>query len=191
MIKNIEKIKKELEEKLSEKRYKHSIGTMKMAQKLAQKYGENEEEAMLTGLVHDIGKEMSLEESMDYVKQNNIILDEIEQENPALLHAKIGANIAKEKYKFTEKMQNAIKYHTTGNPEMDTLAKIIYIADKTEENRTFEGVEEIRKLANENLENAMLEMLNLDIQKNIKKGRILHTDSILIRNKILKEINNQ
>jgi HD superfamily phosphohydrolase YqeK len=68
---------------------------------------------------------------------------------------------------------------------MDKLAKIIYIADKTEENRKFEGVETLRKIAMQNLDEAVLTILNYDIKKNIDKGRIIHIDSIHTRNHLL------
>ena len=79
-----------------------------------------------------------------------------------LLHGKIGADICKKRYGFTTEMQNAIKYHTTGNEHMDKLAKVIFVADKIEENRKYkdnrkaEKLEVARKLAKENLDMAVL-----------------------------------
>lgn len=184
-MEKIESIQKELRTMLSEKRYLHSVGVMKMAKILAKQYGIDEQKAALTGLVHDIAKELTKEESLKYLEENKINIDEIEKQNFSLLHAKIGADIAKKKYQFTEDMQNAIKYHTTGNPNMDRLAKIIYVADKTEENRNYEGIEQVRTLTFQNLDEAVLTILDFDIKKNINKGRLVHPDSILTRNAIL------
>ncbi len=188
-MEKFETIQKELEKSLSEKRYKHSLGVAKMAEILAKAHGENEQIASLTGLAHDIAKELSLEESKKYVEENKIEIDQIEKQNPALLHAKIGADMVKKQYGFSSQMQNAIKYHTTANPKMDKLAQIIYVADKIEENRTFEGVESLRTLAMQNLEEAVLAILSYDIKKNIDKGKILHIDSIKTRNDILLKLN--
>lgn len=182
---NIEKIKEELKSILSEKRYNHSIGVMKMAAKLAKKYGISEEEAALVGLTHDIAKELGVPKSMQYVKKNKIEIDKIERKTPSLLHAKIGADMVKNKYQFTKDMQNAIKYHTTGNPHMDKLAKVLYVADKTEENRKFKEVEELRKIAMENLDEAVFAILTLDIKKNIDQNRLIHIQSIKTRNALL------
>ena len=60
-MESIENIQAQLKETLSEKRYLHSIGTMKMAKILAKKYNVDENIAMLTGLAHDMGKEIPLE----------------------------------------------------------------------------------------------------------------------------------
>ena len=129
----IEVIKKDLKETLSEKRYEHCLGVMKKAEELAKIHGADVEKARICGLAHDIAKEMTVEESLEYAKKNNVEIDEVEKINTGLLHAKIGADIVKKKYGFSLDMQEAVKYHATANKNMDLLAKIIYVADKTEE----------------------------------------------------------
>ena len=184
---NLEKILRDIKNSLSEKRYIHSIGDMKQAEYLAKKYGQDTEIAKVVGIAHDIAKEIPEEEKLAYVKENNIEIDEIEKINVGLLHAKIGADICKKKYDFTEEMQNAIKYHTTGNEKMDTLAKIIFVADKTEENRKYDALETVRKLADEDLDKCMLYILDYMLIDNVKKQKLIHSDSIKIRNKIMLE----
>lgn len=181
----IENIQKELKEKLSEKRYEHSLGVMKKAGELAKIYKIDTDIAELTGLAHDIAKEMTKEEKLEYAKKHHIEIDEIEKSNIGLLHAKIGADIAKNKYGFNIEMQNAIKYHTVTNPDMDLLAKIIFVSDKIEENREYEGVQELRKLAEINIDECMLKILDYTIKENIDKGKLVHPNSILTRNRLL------
>ena len=84
-------------------------------------------------------------------------------------------------------MQNAIKYHTTGNENMDTLAKIIFVADKTEENRKYDDLQTVQKLADEDLDKCILYILDYMLVDNVKKQKTIHPDSIKIRNKILLE----
>ena len=168
---DIEKILEDVKNTLSEKRYIHSIGVMKQAEYLAKKYGQDVEIAKAVGIAHDIAKELTEEEKI----------------NIGLLHAKIGADICKKKYNFTEEMQNAIKYHTTGNENMDTLAKIIFVADKTEENRKYDDLQTVQKLADEDLDKCILYILDYMLVDNVKKQKTIHPDSIKIRNKILLE----
>ena len=137
---NLEEITKDVKNTLSEKRYIHCIGVMEQAAYLAKKYGYDIDIARVVGIAHDIAKEIPEEEKLKYVEQNNIEIDKIESVNIGLLHAKIGADICKKKYNFTEEMQNAIKYHTTGDENMNILAKIIFVADKTEKNRKYEDL---------------------------------------------------
>ena len=189
-IERVDKIQEELKTMLSEKRYHHSIGTMKMAEELARQYGIDTEEAGLAGLVHDMAKELTEEESLKYMKENNIEIDEIEQKNAKLLHAKIGADMAKKRYGFPENMQKAILYHTTAYPEMDMLAKIIFIADKAEENRKYEEVETVRNLAKKDLDECILYILNFTIKANIDKEKLVHPNSFLTRNQLLMNKNS-
>lgn len=183
----LEEIQKEVKGILSEQRYLHCVGTMKKAGELALLYGEDDQIAMLTGIVHDIAKEMGKEASMLYVIQNKIELDDYDRVEDTLLHAKIGADIVKKKYHFTQEMQDAILYHTTGRAGMTKLDKIIYIADKIEETRNYEGVETFRKLAKQNMEEAIRwHIEEMTIPQMITKQRLLHPLSILARNDLLK-----
>lgn len=187
----INKINEDIKKELSEKRYNHSVGVMKKAEELARIYGEDIVKSKLVGLAHDIGKELSREEKLKYVKENNIEIDEIEKINVGLLHAKIGADICKKRYGFDEEMQDAIKYHTTGNKNMCMLAKILFVADKIEENRNYKDeqrmkvLEETRKLAIENIDKALLYLIDESLIYTIQKKELIHPNSILSRNYII------
>lgn len=189
----LNRINNDLKNTLSEKRYKHSLGVMKKAEELASIYGIDTNIAKLTGLAHDIGKEFSDEEMLKYAKENNIEVDNVEKVNVGLLHAKIGADICKKKYNFTLEMQNAIKYHTVGNENMDLLAKIIFVADKTEEGRNYkkdeknEQLQKVRELSKIDINKALLYEIDSSLIYTIQKHKLVHTDSILTRNKLLKD----
>ena len=182
---NLEEITKDVKNTLSEKRYIHCIGVMEQAAYLAKKYGYDIDIARVVGIAHDISKEIPEEEKLKYVEQNNIEIDKIESVNIGLLHAKIGADICKKKYNFTEEMQNAIKYHTTGDENMNILAKIIFVADKTEKNRKYEDLKTVRDLADEDLDKCILYILDYMLVDNVNKKKLIHPNSIKIRNKIM------
>ena len=183
----IEKIKQDLKQNLSEKRYIHSIGVMEMSEELAKIYNVDVETAKIAGLLHDIAKEMPKEEMLKYVKENNIEITEVESINVGILHGKIGANLAKKKYNVSEQIQKAIEYHTTTHPDMDTLAKIVYVADKIELNRKSDkfDIEIERKIAKENLDKALLLILDNTTKYLIENNRLLVLESIETRNKLL------
>ena len=117
--------------------------------------------AYLAGLLHDNAKCISSEKKRKLCKKHGIVLNEAEEKNPDLLHAKLGAVRAKEKYQVTdEAVLNAIKYHTTGKPAMTELEKIIYIADYIEPNRKMlPGLSEIRRTAFGDMDKAMILIL--------------------------------
>lgn len=179
----LEIINDDIKEILSEKRYTHSVNVMKRAEELAIKFNVDINKAKLVGLAHDIGKEIL--KKIEYANANGIEIDEIEKESPELLHSKIGAEICGKKYGFTQDMQDAIKYHTTGNPEMDDLAKVLFIADKTEAGRTYLDFDKIKQKEDEGLDAEMIYLIDQSILYTIKKGELLHPDSIYTRNRFL------
>lgn len=187
----IDTIKKDLKETLSERRYIHSIGVMEMCAKLAQIYGVDVQKAQIAGLLHDIAKEMTKEEMFKYVKENNIEITEIEKISYQILHGKIGADIAKKKYGLDEQIQNAIKYHTTTSPEMDTLAKIVYVSDKIEMNRKSEGydLEYERELAQKDLDKTVLYIIDASIKSLVEKGKLIEKEVDTRNYLILKNLN--
>ena len=180
-----ERINNDIKNKLSEHRYKHSVGVMKMAGELAKFYNLDIQKARIIGLAHDIAKQMTDKEIEEYTKKYNIKLDELELKNRELIHSKLGADICKREYNFDDEMANAVLYHTTGNPNMDLMAKVIFIADKVEENRVYDDLEKRRKLAFENIDQAIIETINYTPTYCIERGDVIHPDAILTRNKLI------
>ena len=185
----IDKIKEDLKNTLSERRYIHSLGVMEMAVELAQIYNVDEKKAELAGLLHDNAKEMTPEELLKYVDDNNIKISEVERINTKILHGKIGADIAKKKYGVSKEIQEAIEYHTTTNPNMTTLDKIVFVADKIELNRksaTYD-IESERELAKKDLDGAVIFIINSNITSLIQKDKLINEESINTRNKLIIE----
>lgn len=183
-----EEIENDVKSVLSEYRFTHSLGVVKKAVELAKIYGVQEETAKKVGIAHDIAKEMTDEEMLEYVKNNNIEIDEIETVKPSLLHGKIGADIATKKFGFTQDMVNAIKWHTTGRKNMSMLEKIIYVADKTEENRKGSRFDlaKSRELSTQDINQALIFLINEFIIYHIKNDGLIHPETINARNDLLK-----
>lgn len=146
----IMKIQKKLKSELDEERYTHTLGVMYTAASLAMRYDEKlMEKALLAGLLHDCAKCIPDKGKMKYCHKYRLGVSAVEQKNPSLLHAKLGAFLAKKKYHVKDpEIISAIAYHTTGHPDMTLLDKIIYIADYIEPGRKeLPNMAEVRKLA--------------------------------------------
>lgn len=183
----IEELKKELKTYLKndEKRYNHCIGVMNMCEKLAKKYNINTEKAKKIGLMHDMAKDLSKQEKLKYVEENNIECSQIEKILVEILHGKIAADICKKKYGFDSEMCRAIAIHTTGDENMTMLQKILFVADKTDETRNYEDVEYYRKLAFKDIDEAIIEIINYVICNCTQKDKIIDEKSIRTRNFLL------
>lgn len=190
-----QQIEQYIKEILTEKRFIHSKGVAKRAEELASIYGEDMKKAKLIGIAHDVAKEMPKEKAIQYIKENGIEFDEIEKNEPGLWHSKIGADIAKKEFGFTKDMSQSILYHTTGNVNMNTMDKIIYIADKTEENRKSKNlilnVEKAIEISNKDLDQGVLYIAGISINYSIEKGSLIHPDTINLMNKIIMDSNNK
>lgn len=180
-------IREKIKEELSPHRYQHTLGVIKAALDLSRRYQVDQEKAKIAALTHDCAKMKSGEELLKIAKENNIEVDEVTKAQPSLLHGPVGSVIAKKDFEIDDSnILNAIEYHTTGRANMSTLEKIIYLADYIEEGRRFPGVEKLRKLARENLDDVLLLAFNNSIQYIIKQGKLIHPNTIQARNDILQ-----
>lgn len=165
-------IEKKLRKELDCERYRHTLGVMYTASALAMAYHADMKQAMYAGLLHDCAKCIPDDKKLKLCKKHKIVISVSEEKNPFLLHAKLGAYLAKRKYEIKDKeILHAIQVHTTGEPKMNTLDKIIYIADYIEPNREkAPNLEEIRELAFQDLNKAMLKILSNTLEYLEKKG---------------------
>ena len=149
---------------LSPKRIPHVQGCEWEAVRLAKRWGESEEDAAEAGILHDITKKLVLSEQLILSEKYGIINGTYETANVKLLHAKTGAALARDLFNISDRVYSAIRWHTTGKPDMTLLEKIIYMADYIEPNRDFPGVDKLRKLAYEDLDAAMVLGLKMSLE---------------------------
>lgn len=158
---DFEGIENKLQKELTASRYRHTLGVTYTACALAMAHGEDIGRARLAGLLHDCAKCISNSEKVRMCRNNNIEVTEFEIDHPVLLHAKLGAYLARKKYNVTdEEILSAIKWHTTGCPKMTLLEKIVFISDYIEPNRDkAPNLKEIRETAFEDIDQAMYMIL--------------------------------
>lgn len=181
-----EKIQDYLKKNLRYKRYEHSLSVKHTAIRLAEVYNVDIEKAKIAGLVHDCAKNMNDEQILDIALKHGIKINEVCKESPQLVHGAVGAILANEIMEISDKeVLEAITYHTTGRKNMSILDKIIYIADYIEPLRNFPGVEELRELAFEDIDKALLKSFDNTIKFVIDRGQLLHFDTIEARNYVL------
>lgn len=163
-MQSIEELKELLEGRLSKKRYVHSLNVADECKKLAKTWAEDEEQAYLAGLLHDICKDAPKAEQKQMVEKSALNISDVERRAEPLWHAIAGAWYAEHLLGIEDvKFLNAIRYHTAGRAEMSRLEEIVYVADLISADRTYKDVNKIRKLAYTNLDKTMLEGLRFSI----------------------------
>lgn len=150
-----------MRKKLDRRRYLHTISVAYTAANMAMVYGADLHLAYIAGLLHDNAKCIPAEKKLLLCRKYKLPVNEAEEANPDLLHARLGACLAHEKYKIEEaEILNAIRYHTTGRPDMSLMEKIIYIADYIEPRRKpLKDMEKIRKYAYTDIDRALFTIL--------------------------------
>lgn len=156
---------------LNPNRVKHVLGCRDTAADLAKVWGADVTDAARAGLLHDITKALDGPLQLTLCAEYGKVLDEFSENNPKTLHALTGSMVAQRIFGENEAVVKAIESHTTGKPAMNTLEKIIYVADYMEPNRDFPGVEELRQLAYTDLDGALKLGLEMTLAMLRKQGR--------------------
>lgn len=163
---------------LDEQRVAHVAGCESEAVSLARHWGEDPELAAEAAILHDITKRCSRDQQLQLCEKYGIMIDNSERENYRLLHARTGAAMARDLFGADETVCEAIRWHTTGKPDMTQFEKILYLADYIEPTRDFDGVDELRELAYEDLDRAMAKALGMTIDEIRCAGREVYIDTL-------------
>lgn len=163
---------------LKPKRIPHVRGTELEAIRLAERWGVDPEDAAEAAILHDITKKLTLDEQLLLCKKYGIITDSAEAISAKLLHSKTGAALSGALFGVSDAVYEAIRWHTTGKADMSPLEKVIYMADYIEPTRDFEGVEQLRRLAYEDLDAAMLLGLQMSLEDLRERNIPAHRNSV-------------
>ena len=122
----------------------HSVRVARLALARAKDLHLSERVVLTAALMHDCAKNLPA---------NSAYLDGFAPptewgEIPAqVLHQYQGAYVAENYFDVRdEDVLNAIRYHTSGRPNMSEMEKLIFLSDMLEEERRYTGVEELRAL---------------------------------------------
>ena len=153
----IKELDEKVKKKVDKKRYQHTIGVAYTAAAMAMAHNEECSRAYIAGLLHDNAKCIPVDKKLSLCKKYKLAISDAEKSNPELLHAKLGAVLAKDKFGIEdEEIISAIACHTTGKPGMTVLEKILYIADYIEPGRKMlKDMDQIRKYAFSDLDMAL------------------------------------
>ena len=180
-----------LKANLNDERYRHSLGTAESARELAKRYGLDEDRAYFCGLIHDCAKCLPKDELKQMIC-NCTDLCEGEAENYKTLHAPAGAVLAKKEFGVCdEEILSAIRWHTLGKKDMTDFEKIIYLADKIEnETRPSEWTAPIKEALNseDGLNKALLICYGNTIKSLVDRNLKICSTTIELYNKLLDEI---
>ena len=170
----IGKYKEYLRNHLSKKRYNHCLNVANSAITLSKKYGADVDKAYVAGLLHDVAKEMPVEDQLRLVNSSDLDVSDVEKDAVALYHAVAGAEIIQSVFDIHDpEIIHAIRYHTVACKNMPKLSQIIYLADLISDDRDYKDVKKMRKYALQSLDRAMYEALKFSMTDSVNKGNTI------------------
>lgn len=176
-----------VQEQLTEQRYIHTVGVMETAVKLAERFGADVKKAEIAAIFHDYAKFRPKEEMKQIILNGGGPLEVLDFHHE-LWHAPAGAVLVKTEVGITdEDILSAIRFHTSGRPNMALLEKVIYVADYIEPGRRFPGVEEVRTLAEEDLDSALIQALKNTITFLISKNQAVYPETVATYNALVND----
>lgn len=196
---HVEKIRQKIKKSMDPVLYKHSMATLDSALHLyekhfikntdknkgSQKYARDTYRLSVSALLHDYAKIFSYEELVDMALENRWDIDKFSLNCRPILHGIIGDFVAERDFGISDrKILDAIKYHSTGRKNMSIIEKIIYISDKIEKTREYEGVGVLRRLSEKDLDICLLEVYKRTVIYVLNKNQALHPQTCGIWNNI-------
>jgi predicted HD superfamily hydrolase involved in NAD metabolism len=178
-----------LRENVSEHRVQHILGVEATAVELAQIHDLDVEKAALAGLMHDLAKYFKPQRLLEMAKAEGLELDQVDLVNPHLLHADVGAIVARDDFQVTdEEVLEAIADHTLGRPGMSALSCVVFLADSLEPGRGDEPIlQELRQHSHQNLITAVWHTCDYGLQHLITARKQIHPRTIRTRNWAMSE----
>ena len=179
--------KAELEQRVSAKRFKHSLGVAETCAQLAEEYGVDVKKARLAGLLHDWDKGYDDEQARARVLELGMegeIDPHVVADMPGTLHGITAARaLGQEHPGIPADVLQAISRHTTAAIDMSPLDMVLYIADAIEPNRQFGRIDELRaKVGKSTLEQLYFETYEYWVFLLFERRKPLHPDTIVIWN---------
>ncbi len=185
-----DQIKDYLKNNMSGKRYQHTLRVVETATNLTVDK-DQVQKVRIAALCHDLCKGNSNSKLQELVKKSNWPLKSFEWSKESLLHGPASAYLTEKKFDIKDRqILEAIRYHTIGHPELDLIAKIVFLADKLEPGRDYPKRAEIYNLASKNIDKAILKLTNHNLKYLMDRNIEIHPNLILFRNSILGGKNN-
>lgn len=168
--------------RLGPKRLAHSRRVAELAARYAGLYGASRDEARVVGWLHDLCRDLTADEVLRAAKRLGIPVGALERGHPVgLLHAPVAAAELRAAG-LDERLARAVELHTVGGPGMDTLAKCLYLADFCEPQRDFDGLGNVRRLAETSLDEAAAAAARLTLLKIIEAERGVYPGALDLYN---------
>ena len=166
----------------------HIHRVVEIARELAVCHGIDQEQAALAALAHDVARAMKDGELLRRAAGMGLPIGVVDRRVPILLHGPVGAEILQQEAGLTDiSIYKAVYWHTTANPDLDELGKVVFIADKLDPAKidSYPYLPQIRQMAFQDLDRAILHFLTRQAMDRLNRGQLVHPVMVETRNALL------
>jgi predicted HD superfamily hydrolase involved in NAD metabolism len=173
-----------LADNVPDARLQHILRVEQMSAELASHYHLDVEKASQAALLHDLAKNFKLQHLLQMAQAEGLELDPVDEANPHLLHAQVGAIVARNQFGVQdEEILQAIQNHTLGRPGMSLLSCIVFLSDSLEPGRGYTlELEALRQISRKNIYRAVWQTCDYSLKYLMETHRLIHPRAILTRN---------
>lgn len=176
-----------LQRQVTGERLAHTYRVLEFARRLGEIHGADDGQVAVAALMHDYAKPLRPDDLLREAERLGLAVHPVERAEPHLLHGPVAAGLLAEQGLVTDPdVLRAIATHTTGRAGMGLLEKILYVADYAEPGRRFPGAAEVRALAEQDLDRALLAALDNSLVYLVGQGWLIHPASVEARNWLLQ-----
>jgi predicted HD superfamily hydrolase involved in NAD metabolism len=164
-------------------RYEHTLGVTRTAERLAATHGADAYRARIAGLLHDLARLYPVERLVAECIARGLPIDAFERANPIVLHARVGAELAREMFGVDDaQILSAIRKHTLAADTMSTLDAVLFLADALEPGRDYAERPALLALAFRDLDAAMRAVLDSTLDHLRARGLTPAPQTLAARN---------
>ncbi len=168
----------------------HIYRVVEIARQLACRHSLDEERAAVGMLAHDVARAMPGEELLRLALELGVPIGLVEQHVPVMLHGPVGSELLRQCDGVSDTaLLQAVYWHTTSHPSLDTLGKVVFLADKLDPNKQsrYPYIPQLREMALEDLDRAVLEFLTRETRARTDRGEFIHPVMVEARNFLLEK----
>lgn len=162
-----------------------------LARNLAERHGVDTDASELGAACHDLARHIKRAPLLEQAHELGVRIDPIQRQAPVMLHGLVAAAWLERDGEISDtRVIDAVRYHTTGSPDMCAVSKIVFLADKLEPQKVKRRprLAEVLRLATVDIDIALLEYLNREVVRRVKQGNLLHPSTLALRNHLVMNI---
>ena len=145
----------------------------------------------LAAAAHDLARSMKGEVILEEARLHGLPVLPMERRAPVLLHGAVAALWLEQSLGVSDsRVLEAVRWHTTGRIGMGPVARVVFLADKLDPEKSgrYPFLDDVRALSQQSLDRALLEFLNREMARRLEGGDRVHPGSLGLRSQLVESL---